>query len=172
MQLYSKFGWEAVEDLPHLLVNSSGIIFSKKYNRELKGNLIGKKSKYVAISYRDSNKKVKHLKIHKLVAKAFIPNPENKPCVNHKDGNKLNNNVLNLEWVTHQENCYHAVDTGLNPKRGELNHNSKISNASIPLLKSLYASGLKQKQIAEMYKVTQSAISRIITNLTYKTIKP
>lgn len=57
----------------------------------------------------------KHYKIHRLVAKLFIPNPLNKKCVNHIDGNKTNNNVTNLEWVTHAENAQHAVDTGLNP---------------------------------------------------------
>lgn len=59
------------------------------------------------------NKKLKKFRVHRLVAMTYIDNPDNKPYVNHKDGNRSNNNVQNLEWVTPQENTQHAVATGL-----------------------------------------------------------
>lgn len=59
----------------------------------------------------------KEERIHRLVAQAFIPNPENKAEVNHIDGNKQNNTITNLEWNTHEENVVHAFKTGLNRGR-------------------------------------------------------
>ena len=66
--------------------------------------------------------------VHRLVAEAFIPNDENKRCVNHKDGTRSHNRVDNLEWSTHSENILHAHATGLaKALRGEDNHKAKIT---------------------------------------------
>lgn len=64
------------------------------------------------------NKKPKRCRIHRLVAQTFIDNPNNKEYVNHKDGNRQNNNVENLEWVTPSENAQHAIAAGLKTKQG------------------------------------------------------
>lgn len=88
-----------------------GRIFSLYCNRFMKPSPA---QGYLHLALTDDNGKlVKNIKIHRLVAKVFIPNPENKSQVNHKDGNKLNNHVNNLEWVTPSENTLHANVSGL-----------------------------------------------------------
>lgn len=72
---------------------------------------------YISLALVGDDGVTHHHKLHRLVAKAFLPNPENKPEVNHIDGNKLNNNVTNLEWNTTMENHRHARENGLRRKR-------------------------------------------------------
>ena len=66
----------------------------------------------------DNNKKRKFFSVARLVAKAYLPNPQNKPTVNHIDGNKENNSLLNLEWATYSENRQHCHDNKLHPGNG------------------------------------------------------
>lgn len=74
---------------------------------------------YLVVNLRkDHTSKV--IPVHRLVAKAFIQNPDNLPTVNHKDGDKTNNKVDNLEWASYSENNIHALDTGLRNPRGNM----------------------------------------------------
>ena len=86
------------------------------------------------------NGKQKHVAIHRLVATAFIPNPENLPQVNHKDGNKDNNHVSNLEWCTQSYNQQHAVDNGLKSIQKMSEHSSfrKLSIEQVKYIKEEY----------------------------------
>lgn len=94
-------------------VHSDGYIVSIKLGKEevLKGSLDSKG--YLYLDIRHSGAEIKCPKIHRLVALAFVPNPKNKPQVNHIDGNKTNNHYSNLQWVTNEENRTHAIKTGL-----------------------------------------------------------
>lgn len=87
--------------------------FNKKWKcRILKPNYVGKHYQTIGLC---KNGKVSRKKVHRLVAETFVPNPYNKPQVNHIDGDKENNFANNLEWVTNAENQLHAREKGLNP---------------------------------------------------------
>lgn len=108
--------------------------------------------------------------IHRLVAIAFIDNPENKPEVNHKDGDKQNNRVDNLEWVTRSENAQHSFDNKLQVAiGGEKHYASKLTKAIV--IKIRKSKGVTQKSLAEKYKVSQSVICDVIKGKTWKHIQ-
>jgi hypothetical protein len=106
--------WKEVQNTNgKILISSTGRIKSllrDDTGRILKPQLDHKGYRRISVTI-DGHKMT--YKVHRLVAQAFIPNTDNKPQVNHIDGNKNNNAVENLEWVTNQENCNHAINAGL-----------------------------------------------------------
>lgn len=113
---------------PHYSVTPDGEIYSWKTRRFLKldTDLAG----YRRVMLSDKGIR-KHYFVHRLVAKEFIPNPLNKPCVNHKDNSTNNNNFRNLEWATYSENTQYAVKQGrmgVHLKLICINGHSRVNN--------------------------------------------
>lgn len=142
-------------------VSNTGLIKNKSTGKCLKPYL--KKSGYVAV-YPFFNKKQKEFLLHRLVALHFINNSQNKPQINHKNGNKQDNSILNLEWVTAKENVQHSYSSGLKfGRKGVKHHNSKLSETDILEIKKLLTAKVPQFLIGEMFDVKQQQISKINT---------
>lgn len=117
-----------------------------------------------------SNGKRKNCKVHRLVAQAYIEIPEGATQVNHKDGDKTNNNVDNLEWCNQQHNNIHARDTGLNNSHGENHPLSKLSYEKAVTIRSLNKSGVSYSVLAEKYGVNFGTIGKIVRRERYTRI--
>jgi DNA-binding NarL/FixJ family response regulator len=118
---------------------------------------------YINVMLRKNNKPLTK-RVHRLVAEAFVPNPDNKLVVNHIDGNKKNNKASNLEWMTYSENTLHSFKTGLQKKIfGDNNYITKIKDQDVFEIKKLISQGKTNKEIAKIYGVNPSQISRIKT---------
>lgn len=114
---------------------------------------------YIPCLLRDKEKKY-NCRIHQLVAKHFIPNPFGLKTVNHIDGNKANNHISNLEWVTPRENIIHAVKTGLMDFKGEKHPNSKLTNDQVYAIKYSLTK-LKNTEVAKIFNMSRHQISDI-----------
>lgn len=117
--------------------------------------------------------KVKGDWIHRLVAKAFVPNPNGFPVVDHKDGNKRNNDASNLEWVTQAENSNRAWKMGLTPKApiafGENHHNHVLSYDQVEEIRMLYRlTKTSQRKLARLFGVSQTTIKCIVNGSAWK----
>lgn len=114
-----------------------------------------------------NNKFKKTFKIHRLVAMAFIPNPENKPCVNHINGIKTDNRVENLEWCTYSENTKHAFDTGLmKMTKGNDCSWSKVSEQQVLEIRNNKGI-VSYSKMSEKYEISIATISNIINRKTW-----
>ena len=142
-------------------IDENGIIINR-HGRKLKTHLNTHGYPVVGLS-KNNSKKI--FSIHRLIAEAFIPNPENKPHINHKDGIKTNHNINNLEWCTPSENMLHAFKIGLKNHKGENNNaNRKLSNLQVQEIRDKYITKkYSQTKLAREYSITQAQISYIIS---------
>lgn len=118
--------WKSIIGFENYKISDTGIVKSK--DKLLKFGNNGNGYLFVNLS---KNGKIKRFYIHRLVATHFIPNPENKETVNHKDGIKSNNCVYNLEWCSVKENLLHAIKTGLRKSTIQSRHKQSISKIGI-----------------------------------------
>lgn len=158
-----------IKGYTHYLIDEKGNIYSLSRNKLLKP--IKNKDGYYRVCLCENN--VRHYRfVHRLVALQFIPieNPE-LLVVNHKDGNKINNNVDNLEWVTSRENTLHAINMNLWSPCNDNNFNAKLSNEDVYKIRTMYKQGLKISEINKIYNnVTWENIKHIVTYKTFKNI--
>jgi hypothetical protein len=152
-------------------ISRDGVIRNRK-NKKLKAQYIGSTGYYM-VSFSYFNKS-KPQRVHRLLAKTFIPNPNNLPEINHKNGNKLDYSLENLEWVNRTENVRHAFKTGLANNTGSNNGMCKLDEESVKIIKRMLQDGISQTKIAFKlnHKVTRSAISAISTGRLWRHISP
>lgn len=169
--------WRELPGKPHYEVSNQGKVRRKE--RFLTGiNNLGefRPSKVLKLHDNGNGYLMNHLGyIHRLVAEAFLPNPENKRKVNHIDGNKNNNHISNLEWISSKENKLHAIATGLraNFKGGEGINNShaKLSPEEVLEIRRLFSFGeFNKSQLSRKFKISRRNILSIIKREIWKNI--
>ena len=149
-----------------------------RYQKGRFGNLSFYKEKILKMSPIDGYKAVCLCKdakgkthwVHKLVAHHFIDNKENKPQINHIDGDKKNNNYENLEWCTYHENLSHAMKNNLRATC-ERNGSAKLKNNQVLKIREIYRKKEKTiKELMEIYGVAYSTMQQLVTNVTWKNL--
>ena len=150
--------WSLIDNKNSFISNfgRSWSLFSNNHKKER----IIKGYKAVSIHRKQVSKNNKRFVfIHRAVALAFVPNPLNKPQVNHLDGNRLNNHYSNLEWCTQEENFAHAKEIGL--------IKPKLTTITIEQIKILTMLGANPKELAKLYSVTDTTIRNVVQNKTW-----
>lgn len=146
-------------------INTQGLVFNTKTNKILKSSIMN--TGYVRVSLYGKTKT-----LHRLLAIAFIDNPNNLKCINHIDGNKQNNSLTNLEWCTYSSNMQHSFDIGLRKGhskgtvRGVFHGRSQFTEKDIINIKNL-KTNKTNKEISQLYNCNTSIIQRITNNKTY-----
>ena len=139
---------------PKYSITEEGVVHNIRTKAIVKPR-ISKIGYYVLSLYKQSNTNNYDVYLHRLLAETFIPNPDNKPTVNHIDGNKLNNHLSNLEWATYSENIKHAY-------KHNLNHSNKVDLADTTLQERLWNDYIKHVSLTELtekYKCSLTSIS-------------
>lgn len=159
-----------IKSLERTIIRRDGVC--RLYKESKKRSYIGYKG-YVICGFNKGGQKV-NKKIHRVVAKAFIPNPEKKLQVNHIDGNKSNNCVSNLEWCTNAENMAHAVEIGLTKGctlSGEDCNLTTTKKTDVLAMRKEYKKGCYTYQdIAKKFNVGNSCAYHILTRRSWKHI--
>lgn len=151
-RVYRKFTIEDYE------VTKNGKIINKHTGREIKQQKNGKGYYRVGIGK-------KLVFVHRLVAEKYVPNPYGLPQVNHKDGDKTNNNADNLEWVTNQKNRDHAIEHGLHFV-GEKCSWSKLTEKQIDFIR--LHTEINSREMAEIFGISDSHVRKIRRNESWK----
>ena len=131
---------------------------------------------YEVVSLYDAPYSSKKFLVHRLVAQTYIPNPKRYKEVNHKNANRLDNRVSNLEWCTSAMNKKHAWKKGLYEAirvrdcKGEASGRSKLKNEDIHAIRRMYAHGFNFRQISDRFSVTPESISNIVRGKTWNHI--
>ena len=116
--------------------------------------------------------KTKWFKSARIVAKAWISNPKNKPTVNHKDGVKTNDRVSNLEWATVSENTQHAYDNGLaKTRKGEKCTSARLRELGVIVIRGLLNSGTTGREIARRFGISEMMVSDIRLGKTWAELR-
>ena len=146
--------WKLIESAPSYEVSSLGRVRNFK-TKKIIAQRINRSGYYQSNLYKEGKKITRE--IHRLVALAFLPNEENKPFVNHKNGIKTDNRVENLEWCTQAENITHAVKNRL--------VKTKLTDEQA---KEIFNSQLSHRKLAKLYNITNSIVWRIKNKKAYK----
>lgn len=143
--------------------------WGKLCNYNLKGKLLSPAPGHVGHLYvqLSLNGTVQTTTVHRLVAQAFIPNPDNLPFVMHKDDNPSNNHRKNLGWGTPQDNSSDMVQKGRS-KVGSCNHSAKLTEKNVREIKALLGQGVSGKAIAKLYGMNPATISEIRRGVSWK----
>lgn len=153
----------------HYQASNLGFIRSIKFNKKLVMSRVFDKDGYVKTQLY-LNGVASYFRVHRLVASEFVLNTDNKPEINHIDGNKENNHYKNLEWVTCIENIHHANDNNLSVK-GSRVHCSKLNDYKVLKIRSMYSKGNhSHHSLAREFGVSHGNIYKILNRRIWKHI--